>query len=82
MNGTSGHTPVGVVVAVDRDCFMEAVEGLRQAGLTVTSEQPVLGTLSGTVTEDRINALEAVDGVNSVDRERTTRLPRPNSPIQ
>ncbi|MEU5520628.1 hypothetical protein ABZ759_07950 [Streptomyces sp. NPDC047860] len=82
MNGASGSTPVGVVLAVDPDRFTEVVTGLRQAGLTVTSEQPVLGTLSGTVPEDRIGALAAVEGVNSVDRERTTRLPRPDSPIQ
>ncbi|KOG42822.1 hypothetical protein [Streptomyces resistomycificus] len=82
MKGTSGPTPVGVVVAVDPDRFTEAVEGLRRAGLTVTSEQRVLGTLSGTVAEDRIGALDAVDGVNFVDRERTARLPRPDSPIQ
>jgi hypothetical protein len=74
--------PVGVILAVDPDRFVEVVMALRQAGLTVTSEQPILGTLSGTVTEDRIPALEAVDGVESVDRERTTQLPPPDSPIQ
>ncbi|MGC9376571.1 hypothetical protein [Streptomyces sp. MH13] len=82
MNGTSGPTPIGVVVAVALDRFTDAVEGLRRAGMTVTSTQPVLGTLSGTVPEDRIGALEAVDGVISVDRERTVRVPRPDSPIQ
>ncbi|GGW96237.1 hypothetical protein GCM10010297_17640 [Streptomyces malachitofuscus] len=82
MNGASRSTPVGVVLAVDPVRFTEVVAGLRQAGLTVTSEQPVLGTLSGIVPEDRIDALAAVDGVDSVDRERTTRLPRPDSPIQ
>ncbi|MGA5039981.1 hypothetical protein ACPCA8_23385 [Streptomyces capoamus] len=73
---------VGVVLAVDPDRFAEVVEALRRAGLTVTGEQPVLGTLSGTVAEDRIPALEVVDGVESVDRERTVRLPPSDSPIQ
>ncbi|MES9523742.1 hypothetical protein [Streptomyces capoamus] len=73
---------VGVILAVDPDRFAEVVEALRRAGLTVTGEQPVLGTLSGTVAEDRIPALEAVDGVESVDRERTVRLPPSDSPIQ
>ena len=36
----------------------------------------------GTVAEDRIPALEAVDGVDSVDRDRTVQLPPPDSPIQ
>jgi hypothetical protein len=79
---SSRPAPVGVVLAVDPDRFADVVEGLRRAGLTVTGEQPILGTLSGTVAEDRIPALEAVDGVDSVDRDRTTRIPPPDSPIQ
>ncbi|MFD6323307.1 hypothetical protein ACFWOL_10620 [Streptomyces sp. NPDC058442] len=82
MSESSRSAPVGVVLAVDPDRFAEVVEALRWAGLTVTGEQPVLGTLSGTVAEDRIPALEAVDGVESVDRERTVRLPPPDSPLQ
>jgi len=78
----SHSAPVGVVLAVDPDRFAEVVEALRGAGLTVTGEQPILGTLSGTVTEDRIPALEAVDGVDAVDRERTVELPPPDEPIQ
>ncbi|MFJ9033082.1 hypothetical protein ACIRQP_32080 [Streptomyces sp. NPDC102274] len=74
--------PVGVIVSVDPDRFAQAVEAARRAGLTVTSEQPVLGTLSGTIAEDRIPALEAIDSVESVDRERIIRLPPPDSPIQ
>ncbi|OEJ49534.1 hypothetical protein [Streptomyces agglomeratus] len=82
MSESSQSEPVGVILAVDPDRFAEVVEALRRAGLTVTGEQPILGTLSGTVGEDRIPALEAVDGVDSVDRERTIRLPPPDSPIQ
>ncbi|WP_328769906.1 hypothetical protein [Streptomyces sp. NBC_00286] len=82
MNEPNRSAPVGVIIAVDPDRFAEVVEALRQAGLTVTGEQPILGTLSGTVAEDRIPALEAVDGVDSVDRDRTVQLPPPDSPIQ
>ncbi|MFE5190070.1 hypothetical protein [Streptomyces sp. NPDC056628] len=82
MSESSPSAPVGVILAVDPDRFAEVVEALRRAGLTVTGEQPVLGTLSGTVAEDRISALEAVNGVDSVDRESTIRLPPPDSPIQ
>lgn len=74
--------PVGVVLAVDPDRFAEVVEALRRAGLTVTGEQPIVGTLSGTVAEERMAALEAVDGVLSVDREHTIQLPPPDSPFQ
>ncbi|MFE5815373.1 hypothetical protein [Streptomyces sp. NPDC056479] len=82
MTESSRSGPVGVVLAVDPDRFVEVVEALRQAGLTVTGEQPILGTLSGTVAQDRIPALEAVDGVDSVDLELTYRLPPPDSPTQ
>ncbi|MGI5196101.1 hypothetical protein ACQEVY_21015 [Streptomyces sp. CA-288835] len=82
MNEPNRSAPVGVIIAVDLDRFAEVVEALRQAGLTVTGEQPILGTLSGTVAEDRIPALEAVDGVDSVDRDRTVQLPPPDSPLQ
>lgn len=82
MSESSPSEPVGVILAVDPDRFSEAVEALRRAGLTVTGEQPALGTLSGTVAEDRIPALEVVDGVASVDQERTIHLPSPDSPSQ
>jgi hypothetical protein len=78
----SRSEPVGVVLAVDPDRFAEVVEALRRAGLTVTGEQPIVGTLSGTVAEERIPVLEAIDGVESLDRERVIRLPPPDSPIQ
>ncbi|MEU7469480.1 hypothetical protein AB0A94_13230 [Streptomyces sp. NPDC044984] len=82
MSGSSQSGPVGVVLAVDPDRFAEVVEAARRAGLTVTGEQPILGTLSGTIAEDRIPALKQVSGVEAVDRDRAIRLPPPDSPIQ
>jgi hypothetical protein len=82
VNEPSESAPVGVILAVDPDRFAEVVDALRQAGLTVTGEQPILGTLSGTVAKDRIPALKAVDGVESLDRELTVELPPPDAPIQ
>ncbi|MEW2114181.1 hypothetical protein AB0945_03130 [Streptomyces sp. NPDC005474] len=82
MSESSQSEPVGVILAVDPDRFAEVIEAARRAGLTVTSEQSVLGTLSGTIAEDRIPALKAVAGVNSVDRDRIIRLPPPDSPLQ
>ncbi|RNG27027.1 hypothetical protein [Streptomyces botrytidirepellens] len=80
MSEASG--PVGVIVSVDPDRFAEVVRAARAAGLTVTGEQPLLGSLSGTIAEDRIPVLEAVDGVEAVDRERIVRIPPPDSPLQ
>ncbi|MGP3998745.1 hypothetical protein [Streptomyces sp. 8N706] len=74
--------PVGVIVSVDPDRYAQTVDAARRVGLAVTGEQPVLGSLSGTIAEDRIPTLEALDGVESVDRERIIRLPPPDSPIQ
>ncbi|MET9088718.1 hypothetical protein ABZX77_43730 [Streptomyces sp. NPDC004237] len=82
MSESTRSASVGVILAVDPGRFAEVGEALRRAGLTVTGEQPVLGTLTGTVAEDRIPALEVVDGVASVDRERTVQLPPPDTPIQ
>ncbi|WP_432009833.1 hypothetical protein [Streptomyces cucumeris] len=82
MTGASPSGPVGVIISVDPDRFAEVVAAARRAGLTVTGEQEVLGSLSGTIAEDRIPALEAVDGVESVDRDRTVRLPPPDAPVQ
>jgi hypothetical protein len=74
--------PVEVIVSVDPDRFGKVIQAACRAGLTVTSEQSALGSLSGTIAEDRIPALAAVDGVESVDREHTVRLPPPDAPIQ
>ncbi|MFF7263624.1 hypothetical protein ACFZCL_25585 [Streptomyces sp. NPDC008159] len=82
MSESSASAPVGVVLAVDPDRFAEIVDALRRAGLTVTGEQPVVGTLSGTAPENRIAALQAVDGVEALDRERTVQLPPPDAPAQ
>jgi hypothetical protein len=79
---SSASAPVGVVLAVDPDRFAEIVDALRRTGLTVTGEQPVVGTLSGTAPENRIADLRAVDGVEALDRERTVQLPPPDSPAQ
>ncbi|MDT0308396.1 hypothetical protein RM780_15705 [Streptomyces sp. DSM 44917] len=81
---TAPH-PVDVVIAVDAadaERFAEAVTALRAAGLTVSSEQPGLGTVTGTAAEDRLAALESVPGVVAVERERVHRLPPPDSPVQ
>ncbi|MGW2332141.1 hypothetical protein ACWC5C_41185 [Streptomyces sp. NPDC001700] len=74
--------PVGVIVSVDPDRFAEVVRAARAAGLDVTAEQPLLGSLSGTIAEERIAGLEAVDGVEAVDRERIVRLPPPDDALQ
>ncbi|GHB77026.1 hypothetical protein GCM10010377_79190 [Streptomyces viridiviolaceus] len=82
MNQEPGSVPVGVIVVVDPGRYAQTVDAARQVGLAVVSEQPILGSLSETIAENRILLLEAVDGVESVDRERIIRLPPPYSSPQ
>jgi hypothetical protein len=72
---------VDVILSVDDPGrFTETIGAARAVGLTVTSEQPLLGTAAGTIAEDRIPLLRAVEGVEAVERARTIRLPPPESP--
>ncbi|MCC3649927.1 hypothetical protein LIX60_00135 [Streptomyces sp. S07_1.15] len=78
----SAPRPVPVVVAIDPGRFPEVVRALREAGLEVVSELPDLGSLTGTVRDDRLPGLESIDGVEAVERERGYRVPPPDSPVQ
>ncbi|CAL9387947.1 hypothetical protein SUDANB6_01199 [Streptomyces sp. enrichment culture] len=82
MSGPDASRVVGVILAVDPDRFAQVVGALRRTGLRVTGEQPLLGSLSGTVAEERVHALEAVDGVLSVDLDGSVSLPPPDAPVQ
>ncbi|MFF7369029.1 hypothetical protein [Streptomyces tricolor] len=73
---------VDVILSVDPGRFAETIRAAQATGLTVTSEQPLIGTAAGTIAEDRIPLLRAVDGVEAVERDRTIRLPPPESPVQ
>ena len=57
MSEASGSRPTGVIVSVDLDRYAQVVEAVRRVGLVVTGEQPVLGTLTGTIAEGRLPAL-------------------------
>ncbi|NYI07691.1 hypothetical protein [Allostreptomyces psammosilenae] len=62
-----------VVLSVDPARFAEVVAALRGAGLAVEAEFPTIGSVTGTVAQDRLAALRAVDGVQAVEPERTYR---------
>ncbi len=67
--------PVRVLVSVAPGQFDEVVAAARRAGLTVAAEHAIIGSVSGTIAEELIPVLEAIDGVLAVDRERIVRLP-------
>jgi hypothetical protein len=73
---------VRVVVAVDPDRYADVVDALRGAGLAVESQWPVTGTLAGTVREPVLPALRSVDGVVSIELDRTHRIEPPGSAVQ
>lgn len=60
----------------------DVAERLRSEGMEVDRVLASIGVITGTVADDRRKALEAVDGVESVDDERTFQLPAPDSDIQ
>lgn len=73
---------LSVVVSVDPDRWAEALPSLRSAGLEVDSEMEAVGVVSGVVDEDRLGGLDAVNGVEAVEENRTYQLPPPSSPLQ
>lgn len=71
-----------VVLTVDPERFADVSRALRDAGLTVESEQPRICTITGIAAENTISVLETVDGVEAVERERRVGIAPPESPIQ
>ncbi|MEU3413007.1 hypothetical protein [Streptomyces sp. NPDC006658] len=71
---------VDVILSVGPGRFAETMRAAQAVGLTVTGEQPLIGTAAGTIAEDRIPLLRAVEGVEAVERSRTIRLPPPVPP--
>ncbi|WP_406003187.1 hypothetical protein [Streptomyces sp. NBC_00829] len=70
---------IRVVLAVDPQHFTGTLRALREAGLAVEADYPDIGSVTGTVREDRLDALRAIDGVEAVELERSYRLP-PTAP--
>lgn len=64
------------------DAMSEVVDALRARGLHVEQVLDEVGVITGSVSQDRHAALEAVDGVVSVVPEQRYRLPPPDSPVQ
>jgi hypothetical protein len=65
-----------------RERIEHVADALRAAGLQVTQVLEELGQVTGAVREDRLDALRAVVGVQSVDRSGEVRIAPPDSPVQ
>jgi hypothetical protein len=76
-------TQVSVTVDDEHVATISRVaEALRDRGMEVRQVLDTLGLITGTVPEERRRSLERVDGVVSVDEDRTYRLPPPDAPVQ
>jgi hypothetical protein len=78
----SDQRRVDVIVSVDAEQWTETVAAAQRAGLQVDDEHQILGTLAGSIQEDRLADLEAVEGVRAVERSRNLRIPPPDAPVQ
>jgi hypothetical protein len=65
-----------------RTRFPEVVRALRDAGLDVTQELESLGIVSGSIESAKVADLQQMDGVTSVEKERTYEIAPPESPLQ
>lgn len=74
---------VSVSVSDDHvDHFPEVVEGVRAAGLEVAQELDLIGVVSGSIEEERMDDLRSVPGVAAVEPDREFQIAPPDSAIQ
>jgi hypothetical protein len=74
-----------VLVSVE-DSHLErmpaVVDELKARGLEVKRSMPALGVVSGSADQDRLASLQEIEGVRSVEEERSVGIPPPDAPIQ
>jgi hypothetical protein len=76
---------IQVTISID-DAHLEQIDQvadqLKAAGLDVDQTMSTLGIVTGSVDSDKLSALSKVDGVDSVQKEKTINLPPPGSDVQ
>ncbi|WP_434612759.1 hypothetical protein [Arthrobacter sp. A5] len=76
---------IQISVTIDnahRSAAVDVVDRLRSNGMQVDQVLDGVGIVTGSAPEDRRPALEALEGVASVDEELSYQLPPPDSAIQ
>jgi hypothetical protein len=71
-----------VTILVDPDRFGPVTSELAAAGVRVDEQLPAVGVVTGRVTADRVATVGRIDGVLSVEADRGTQLPPPDSDVQ
>lgn len=77
--------PVDVTVAIADTHLLQyesVVRRCRKVGLKVTQQLKTVGIVNGLIEQEKINALEKVEGVDHVERARSFSLPPPESDVQ
>ncbi len=76
---------VQVTISID-DAHLEQIDQvadqLKAAGLDVDQAMSTLGIVTGSVDSDKMSALSEVEGVGSVEVDKTITLPPPGSDVQ
>lgn len=76
---------VNVTVSIDEaylNQFQQITEAMQATGLEIDRTMPRIGIVTGSIHQDRISALDEIEGVEHVERERTYQLAPPDSEIQ
>jgi hypothetical protein len=82
---TQDERTVAVQVLVDDDhqsLLDRVADDLRQAGMEVRQQLAFTGVITGVVPESQVDRLNAVPGVETVERTQGFQLPPPDSPVQ
>ncbi|MEV4067617.1 hypothetical protein [Nonomuraea dietziae] len=73
---------VRVNIVVDPDRFDTVVGELIEAGAQVEERSPAIGMVCTRIAAGGVPAVEAIDGVQAVEQDRTIHLPPPEADLQ
>jgi hypothetical protein len=73
---------IRVNIVVDPDRFDTVVGELTKAGAQVEERSPAIGMVSARIAAGDVPAVEAIDGVQAVEQDRTIHLPPPEADLQ
>lgn len=74
-----------VLISLDTDephAISDIAKRLSAAGLDVSAVHDAISVITGTVDEDAIGSLQQIPGVLDIERQRSYRIPPPESDVQ
>lgn len=64
------------------DQFAKIMSEVEKAGMKIDEKHKDLGVATGSIDEDKIDAVREVEGVNHVERDREIHIAPPESDVQ